>query len=143
MSSWSIPIDRWAAKAQGRLEDATRDATIMVFGSVVLNSPVDSGRFRANMNVSYGVPDQTVTYNTDQSRAQSEIQKVVTLPVGGVVFITNALPYAAKLEYGGYPNPPKHPIGKTANGYSIQAPHGMFRLAAAQFNDFVREAVKE
>lgn len=162
MSRWSIPLDRIVAEQKSTLTQVVRDTTVMVFQSVVSNSPVDKGRFRANMNVSYGVPDQTVTYSTDKDRADAEIKKVMTLPVGGVVFITNALPYAAVLEYGGYPNPPKKGsrvrnkgakggrgdpkwsyVIKSEGGYSRQAPHGMFRLAAVQFNDFVMGSVKK
>ncbi len=58
------------------------------------------------------------------------------------MYITNALPYAATLEYGGYPNPPKNPTGKTVGGYSVQAPQGMFRIAAIRYNEFVQKAIK-
>lgn len=139
---WSIPLDQLAAKVQLDLVTVARKSTLDVFKAVALASPVDTGRFRANLNVSYGVPDETVTASTNAARATSEVQKAMTLPIGGVMFITNALPYAAVLEYGGYPNPPKHPTGKTAGGYSIQAPHGMFRLAAMRYNEYVQKAIK-
>lgn len=142
MSGWSIPLDQFAAKVKLDLETVARKATLDVFGAVVLKSPVDSGRFRANTNVSYGAPDQTVTASTNAGRAQTELAKIMSLPVGGVMYITNALPYAAVLEYGGYPNPPKNPTGKTAGGYSIQAPKGMFRISALEFNDYVKKAIK-
>jgi hypothetical protein len=45
-----------------------------------------------------------------------------------------------KLEYGGYPNPPKSGSGKTAGGYSIQAPAGMVRVSAAEFGEIVGAA---
>lgn len=139
---WSIPLDQLAAKVQLDLETVARKATLDVFTAVVLASPVDTGRFRANTNVSYGAPDTTVTDSTEQGRAQQELAKVMSLPIGGVTYITNALPYAATLEYGQYPNPPKNPTGKTANGYSIQAPQGMFRISALQFNDYVQKAIR-
>ena len=106
-------------------------------------SPVDTGRFRANTNVSYGTPDTTVTNSTDQTRAQRELDKVMTLPICGVMYITNALPYARTLEYGLYPNPPKTPTGKTVNGYSKQTPQGMFRISAMRFNDYVQRAISK
>lgn len=142
MSGWSIPLDRLAAKALLDLETVARKSTLDVFSAVVLGSPVDKGRFRANMNVSYGAVDVSVTRSTEVGRGLREAQKALTLPIGGVMYLTNALPYAAKLEYGGYPNPPKKKTGKTSGGYSIQAPNGMFRLAALQFNDYVQKAIK-
>jgi hypothetical protein len=140
---WSIPLDKLAAKVQLDLETVARKSTLDVFTAVVLASPVDTGRFRANTNVSYGAPDTTVTDSTDQGRAQRELAKVMSLPVGGVAYISNSLPYARVLEYGLYPNPPKNPTGKTAGGYSIQAPQGMFRLAAMQYSDYVQRAISK
>lgn len=138
---WSIPLEELAAKVQLDLETVARKSTLDVFRAVGLGSPVDTGRFRANLNVSYGAPDTTVTASTDAMRFEQEAQKAMTLPVGGVVYITNALPYAAVLEYGGYPNPPKNPTGKTQNGFSIQAPQGMFRIAALRYNEYVKKAL--
>lgn len=143
MSGWSIPLDKLAEKLHADLETTTRKATLQVFRAVIRPAPVDTGRFRANMNVSYGAPDTTVTDSTDQTRAEREVEKVMTLPVGGVVYLSNSLPYARKLEYGEYPNPPKNPTGKTVNGYSTQAPQGIFRIAAAQFNDYVQRAISK
>lgn len=143
MSGWSIPLDQLAAKVQLDLETVARKSTLDVFRAVNYGAPVDTGRLRANMNVSYAAPDTTVTESTNAARADAEIQKVMTLPVGGVVYITNALPYAATIEYGGYPNPPKSPTGKTQGGYSIQAPQGMFRLAAMRYSDYVKKALSK
>lgn len=141
MSGWSIPLEDLAAAVNLDLETVARKSTLDVFTAVVKGAPVDTGRLRANMNVSFGAPNTLVTASSDASRADRELAKVATLPVGGVTYITNALPYAAVLEYGGYPNPPKNPTGKTQNGYSIQAPQGIFRLAALRYNDYVKRAL--
>lgn len=138
---WSIPLEELAKKANLDLQTVARKSTLDVFRAVGLGSPVDTGRFRANLNVSFGAPNTAVTESTDATRFEREAQKAMTLPVGGVVYITNALPYAAVLEYGQYPNPPKNPTGKTQNGYSIQAPSGMFRIAALRYNDYVKRAL--
>lgn len=140
---WSIPLDEIARKVMLPLETVARKSTLDVFKAVNYGAPVDTGRFRANMNVSYGAPDVTVTESTDASRGLREAEKAMTLPVGGIVYITNALPYAAVIEYGGYPNPPKNPTGKTANGFSIQAPQGVFRLAALRYSEYVKKALNQ
>lgn len=85
------------------------------------------GRFRANWNVSYGVPDTTVTDSTDKNRVLTEVQKVDTLAVGGIMYLTNALPYAHRLEY---------------EGWSSQAPAGMIRISALEFGDHIKKALK-
>lgn len=140
---WSIPLEDLARKVQLDLETVARKSTLDVFTAVVKGAPVDSGRLRANMNVSYGGPDVTVTNSVNGSRGLLEAQKALTLPVGGVTYITNALPYAHVVEYGLYPNPPKNPTGKTANGYSIQAPSGMFRIAALRYREYVKKALNQ
>jgi lysozyme family protein len=48
------------------------------------------------------------------------------------MYLTNSLPYAMTIEYGGYPNPPKNPTGKTIGGFSTQAPAGVVRVTAEE-----------
>ena len=124
--SWSIPLDRLAKKAGANIELVARKSTADLFAAVVRRSPVDTGRFRANWNVSYGSADYTTSDSTDQVRGTTQALKALTLPVGGVTYLANGLPYARRLEYG----------------YSAQAPGGMVRLAAAEFADYVREATR-
>ena len=100
-------------------------ATTELFNRVTIRSPVDTGRFRANWNVSYGQADDSTTTSTDKARATTEAAKALTLPVGGIVWITNGLPYAYRLEYG----------------YSKQAPVGMIRLAVRELSDAVQKAL--
>lgn len=125
MSGWSIPLDRYAARVGQDVETVAREVTLQVFMSVVLRSPVDTGRFRANWNVSYGTPDYTATLSTNKARGDAEAAKALTLPVGGVVFLSNGIPYGERLEYG----------------YSKKAPTGMIRVTVREFDDYVRKAV--
>ena len=125
MSSWSVPLDRLAQRAQAQFEDVARKATYDLFRAVVLKSPVDTGRFRSNWNVTASIPSFTYSESTNASRADSETLKALTLPVGGVVYLSNGLPYANRLEYG----------------YSNQAPSGMIRTSVADFNRFVDRAL--
>lgn len=161
MAGWSIPLDQLADKVQQDLETVARRSTLQLFTAVVLKSPVDTGRFRANWNVSQGAPDTTTTQSTDANRAKAEVDKVQTLPVGGITYLSNSLPYAVVLEHGGYPNPPK--MGskvktggaggkddpkwayfvKSRGGYSFQAPQGMVRISALEFNDYVKRAISK
>jgi hypothetical protein len=85
------------------------------------------GRFRANWNVSYGSIDTSVTNSTSATRGTEEAQKALSLDVGGVVYMTNSLRYAKRLE----------------DGYSTQAPTGMVRLSAMEFSRRVQEALKK
>lgn len=75
-------------------------------------SPVDTGRFRSNWNVSFGAPSTTVTTSISTegaaiSAAASEIQ-AFDVGASSSIYLTNNLPYAESL----------------ANGTSTQAPPG-------------------
>jgi hypothetical protein len=141
MAGFSIPLAQLAEKMKADLETVVRKSTLEVFRAVVLKAPVDTGRFRANWNVSYGAVNMATSESTNQGRADTEVQKALTLPVGGIVYLANSLPYARTLEYGLYPNPPKHPTGKTVGGFSTQAPTGMVRTTAVEYDEYVRKAI--
>jgi hypothetical protein len=125
VARWTIPIVALAEKAKADVHTVVRRSTLELFRSVVLASPVDTGRFRANWNVSFGTPDASTTASTAATRATEELGKVPALPVGGITYLMNGLPYARELEYG----------------HSRQAPAGMVRIAAVRFDDMVRKAV--
>jgi hypothetical protein len=121
---WTIPLDRLAAKSSAKLETVVRAVTLQLFVSVVRRSPVDTGRFRSNWNISYGSPDITVTQLASQTRGMQQANQAMQQPVGGIVYLSNGLAYAGKLE----------------NGWSKQAPYGMVKLAASELASAVRKA---
>jgi len=86
------------------------------------------GRFRANWNVTYGAPNFATTESTEKQRGYEEAQKAMTLPVGGLVYLSNGLPYGPRLEY---------------EGWSKQAPSGMIRVSALEFQDYVKRALAQ
>jgi hypothetical protein len=128
MSKWSIPIDRLAKKAGEDIEKVGRFATFQLFNAVQLRSPVDTGRFRGNWQFGKDTIPQGALNRLDTtgSLAQTEAQKAMTSPLGGVAYFVNNLPYARRLE----------------NGYSQQAPVGMVRVSVREFSKYVREATR-
>ncbi len=122
---WSIPIDKLTAKLGANVEIVTRKIVYDLFMQVVQRSPVDTGRFRANWNVSYGEPSYAFTENTDENRVTAELGKVSTVPLGGMINLSNGLPYAHRLELG----------------WSDQAPGGMVRVSLQETETFVRKAL--
>ena len=125
MARWSVPISALVKKANGRIDLVVRKATLDLFAAAVRRSPVDTGRFKANWNVAYGAPAVSVTNSTNSGRADTETRKALTLPVGGVVYLTNSLPYAMRLEYG---------------WSKRQAPLGMVRVTAREWTAKVKAA---
>ena len=123
-SRFSVPLQALADKIKLDLETLTRKSTFDLFAKVNLRSPRDTGRFIANWNVSFGTPNVTYTDSTDIGRANREVAKALTLPLGGVTYMANGLPYAYELE----------------KGHSNQAPRGMVEVSVIEFSDFVRKA---
>jgi hypothetical protein len=112
-------IKRIVTKAKERNDVYVRKFVADVLTRMVLKSPVDTGRFRANFVVGYGTPNYTTTEDTDKSGAIS-IAKAATmlsqLKADGITYVTNSLPYAQRLEYG----------------WSQQAPAGYARTTAEE-----------
>ena len=119
MAGWSIPIGKLVKKAGGRIDLVARKATLDLFAAAVRRSPVDTGRFKANWNVNYGAPNVQTSTSTAGARSTAEVNKVLSLPVGGKGYLTNSLPYAIRLEYG---------------WSKRQAPMGMVRVTAREWS---------
>lgn len=123
---FTIPLDRLADKLKLDLDTVVRKSTFDIFRAIVLRSPVDSGRFRANWNCTRGAPDESTTDSVDQARGDGEAAKALTFASGDVVWFVNGLPYAYRLEY---------------DSWSKQAPNGMIRITAAEFDQYVKKAL--
>jgi hypothetical protein len=135
-------IHNWVIKTKLAPEKVIRKVVLDLSAQVVLMSPVDTGRFRANWMIGEGSPNLSVVGNYDTSGLgkktgkgfsggvsvnSGETTKIAALNITGdqSVFITNSLPYAARLEYG----------------WSKQAPEGMVRKTVAKFLGITAEAV--
>jgi hypothetical protein len=98
------------------VEREIRKAVIAGDQAIVLGTPVDTGRARANWIVTVGAPSSDADKTPDKTgqaaldQARSAVSGFVAgLGVRGSIFITNNLEYIVPLE----------------NGHSAQAPAGM------------------
>lgn len=123
MARWSTPLAALVAKANTDVETVVRKVAYRAFKLIIDHSPVDTGRFRANWNFSVGAPDYSTTESTDEDRGAAEAAKALTLQIGTVVYLSNGLPYARRLEYG----------------WSKQAPAGMVRLSVADIRAYIEK----
>lgn len=128
---------RLLAVAQSSISDLTDEVLFMA------RTPVDTGAFLGNMNASIGSPDSSFIQgktDPDGDRTRSSIQQtIMAVALGDVFYLTNGAPYGPVLEYGLYPNPPKGGTGKTAGGFSTQAPSGVFRVSVAKWDEIVKK----
>jgi len=93
-----------------------RQVTLAVSQAVIVSTPVDTGRARANWVASLGAPFTTTTEDTDPSGSrQVAINNTVISgrQTGQEVYISNNLPY----------------IGRLNEGHSAQAPAGFVEKA--------------
>lgn len=127
MTNFKADFTRIIEKAKGRIDLVVRKSTMRVFESVIMKSPVDTGRFKGNWIASTATPSYVALENFDKS-GNSTISAAMSVvdgsQVGGIVYLVNNLPYAHRLEYG----------------YSQQAPNGMVRLSVAEFEQWLKKA---
>ena len=122
--SFALQVGAWADKARNNAEVVTRKVVMEIVTRVVQRTPVDTGRARANWQTTFGAPGVAVLDQADKTGAGAigrGVNVAGRFPMGATVWISNALPYAAKLEYG----------------WSKQAPAGMVRVTVAEFQGLV------
>lgn len=128
--TWSSNPSHFKQVIERALTDRQRKMVIDALTSVVMQSPVDTGQYRASHRVSVGRPDNTYDQNNYDKSGRSTISKgtgqVQQLVPYTTVFIQTNCPYAKKIEYGMFTEKPSTP--KTKNGYSKQAPQGVYGL---------------
>ncbi len=124
---FALDVSAFVAKAKGNAQEVVNKVAVDVLSSVVLKSPVDTGRFRGNWNVSLGGPDTFTSDATDKIGTQTIAAGAAAVEdarPGQTIFITNSLPYAERLEYG----------------HSKKAPNGMVRITLSEFQSYIDRA---
>lgn len=134
-------IEAFAKKTNMSVDRAIRGTSIKLFSAIILASPVDTGRFRANWQASNERPASGTTFSEDKS-GSGAINNVTTYingaPFANEFTLANNLPYAYKLEFGGYTGDGPNTVG----GYSTQAPQGMVRINVARFQRILDEQAR-
>ena len=135
MGSFANQMKAWERKTERKMDLAVRKIALEMFRKIILKSPVDTGRFRGNWQLAIGsVPDGTL--ELDDKTGTATIAKgaatALGFNAGETIYFANNLPYARRLEEGGYPDGPK-----VENGRSSQAPNGMVALTIQEFQSVV------
>ncbi len=125
MGKFAAGVDKWGEKALREFEELRKAVIFELFVSVILDTPVDSGRLRGNWQVSVesfsgGELTFTKTDPGQESKSSAEIKSprgpvtldrvkaVESVSLRGrvdsdkTVFLTNNLPYAYRIEYDGW-----------------------------------------
>lgn len=176
MGSFSLDVHAFVEKTKRNNETVIRQVSLKLFSAIIKASPVDTGRFRMNWQAASGAaPAVGVKAGVDKTGAKATglMENVVKKAPNWHEFtLTNNLPYAELIEYGGYASASHGParpdasglasfvgphkfskfvgpkrqnsyVSKTVNGYSKQAPQGVVRINVARFNTLLeQEAAK-
>lgn len=141
-------FDAWVRRKKKKVSRMQRTFAFHIWAKIVERTPVDTGRARANWNLSMRSPDKTLDKHQNVSMENVPEPK----DDKDEFFITNNLPYISTLEYGGYPDPvqrgsydkkTKSYVKKSDQGYSRQAPHGMVGVTLAEANNIFKDTLEE
>lgn len=97
MSNFTVDISKIVKKTQLRTDQVARGIKIELFGSVIMDTRVDTGRLRGNWQTQEGTPIMTETDRLDilGTSARDEVARKTG---SGVTYLTNNLPYAKRWE---------------------------------------------
>ena len=143
-------LNKWAKKIGTRADNIINKVCFGMSEAVIDQTPVwrgqgkRGGTARGNWQPSLHSAAQGVLDLQDENGAttKQKAKAVSNNAAGNVFYLTNNLPYIRVLEYGLYPQG-AYKTFRTEGGYSIQAPQGMVRITAREFNRKVKEQVNK
>lgn len=128
---WDSPVEDYMDEVEDRVTMLLRRIGVYALKGVVSASPVQDGPFRGNHWVGIGKPVYKTNGPADKSgstavsRGEAALKSAKNYPT---IWISNAMPYANRLEHG----------------WSDQAPQGIysvtFTATLARFEHELREA---
>lgn len=131
MGDFGKSVGGFCQRTSKQVNDDKRAVAIMLFSAIISDSPVLTGRLRANWNCSLNGPDFSISdaTDTDGNRTIGAMQLTALQAKGDDgIYLTNSLPYAARIEYEGWS--------------SIKAPAGMVRKNVIRFKQLLKSIVK-
>lgn len=127
--SFASDVEAYAKKAGASLDETSRAIVLELFGSVIKDTPVDTGRAKGNWQTTIGAPATGTVDRLGESEAMADVsQQTSSFGAGKVIYLSNNLPYIYRLEY---------------DGWSQQAPGGMLRKNVARIQSIVAKAARD
>lgn len=125
--TFASDVRRFTTKAEKDTDTVIRYITLALFAGTVQSTPVDTGRLKANWQVSQNKPVTGTLTSTDKSGGKAIA--AIAAGIGGwgsTSFLANNLPYAHRIEFDGWSH--------------TKAPAGMVRVNFARITQHVRAA---
>jgi hypothetical protein len=129
---FSKQVQQIVEKTKIRMDVVVRKLCMDMFSDIMMASPVLTGAFRGNWMLSIGQP----AFSTDKSKKLKEDGAALAATnaavagmgkeaIGSVIYWTNSMPYAYRLEHG----------------WSKQAPNGMVAVTVAAWQSHMQRAL--
>ena len=126
--SFASDVAKFAKLTNASLDQTSRAIALELFGSVIKDTPVDTGRAKGNWQTSMDSPATGETDRKGEGPALAEVsQQAASFGAGKVIYLSNGLPYILRLEYG----------------WSKQQPGGMVRRNVARIQSIVKKAASD
>lgn len=122
MAGFAEQIANFRKSTEARASKKVRRIALEIHKQIVMRSPVDTGRFRANNQVSINTLPVDAVLEVDKSGQATLLhgqEAAATYNLGDTIFIYNNVPYAFVLEFGRNDGSPG----------STKAPEGVFRIS--------------
>jgi len=128
MASLGDQLKAFAEKTKADMATVVRKTAFSLGESMVVMSPVDTGRFRGNWQ--YGADTiNTSTGSADDKSGRTALNRIQAgirgWKPGQTIWLTNSLPYGPRLEAG----------------WSKQSPAGMVRVSVANYQQYIADAI--
>jgi hypothetical protein len=127
MASFSLDVARFVSEFKESATLIVRKVAIDAFSRVILKTPVDTGRARANWQCAIGeVPQSSLLLNDKEGTATVDrvTAEAMKLKVGDTIYLINNVVYILALEHG----------------HSKQAPAGMVEITVREFQTILDQA---
>jgi len=141
--TFTVDLKKWTNKTNVFVVEIIRESAADLFEEIIHRTPVGDpslwkskppadyipGNLQSNWQCTLGTPASGMwSFENKSAEATISAMKSVIADanVENGIFLTNLLPYAARIEYG---------------AHSTQAPQGMVRISIAQFQHIFTKAV--
>lgn len=128
MADFMDVINGWIEDTEQKIDDVLQTVVLQLGKTLVTLSPVDTGRFKGNWQLSIDSTTSASLLREDPdgyATLADMASKVNSFTAGQIAYLQNHVLYGHDLEYGS----------------SKQAPDGVVRITAMRFQRIVNEAV--
>lgn len=128
--TFALDLKEFERGVMGDIAEFMQKTVFEIYRGVTIKSPVDTGRFKGNWNINIGSPSYTINESATSTPYGAPVSgdfANVLFTIDGTkpAYITNGLPYAARLE----------------TGYSKQAPVGMVDVTLTEYRAFIAKQI--